>query len=270
MRSNFSLFNSNSGHRIMYLLAGMLVGISMLSSCVTTKTGAYFKTLTKDTVLQGFVTNDFESKIQKKDVLGIAVTSMNKEIDDRFNTLGTVLNTQQITQTGYLVSEKGSVLLHYLGEVPVEGLTRKELKEKLEQLLLPFMKEPIVSVQYLNHKVTILGEVGKPQVMNMPEEQMSLIDLIVSSGDVKENAKRSMVMVIREEKNTKKVKYLNLEDNSIFTSPWYYVQPNDIVYVLPDNEKYIKAERRQKLQSTISLVASLASLVVILLNVILR
>ena len=77
-------------------------------------------------------------------------------------------------------------------------------------------------------------------------------------------------MIIREEKDTKTIKHLNLEDHSIFSSPWYYIQPNDIVYVLPDAEKYAKEEKRRKFQTNLSLAASLVSLAVIILNLILR
>jgi polysaccharide export outer membrane protein len=252
-----------------YQLILVFCGAALFSSCIVSKTTSYFKTLNKDTTIQGFITNDFESKIQKKDVLGITVSSMNKLMDESFNLTGSAIAGGQ-SAPGYLVNEKGEITLHYLGTITAAGLTRKELKQKIEQGLLPFMKEPIAGVQYLNHKVTILGEITRPQVINMPEEQMSIIDVIVNSGDVKENASRKNIMVIREEKDTKKVKYINLEDHSIFTSPWYYVQPNDIVYVLPDTEKYMKEEKRRNMQTTFSLVASVVSLVAVILNFIIR
>ena len=128
------------------------------------------------------------------------------------------------------------------------------------------MKDPIVQVSFLNHKVTILGEVNKPQVLSLPEEQISLIDALVLSGDVTPNAKRSAITVIREEGNTKKVKHVNLEDNSLFSSPWYYVKPNDIILVSADNEKYVKEEKRRKLQTNLSLAASGITLLIIILD----
>lgn len=177
---------------------------------------------------------------------------------------------QRGPEKGFLVSEKGTITIHLIGTLRAEGLTRKQLKAMIEEALLPYMKEPIISVEYLNHKVTILGEVMQPAVLNMPTEQMSLLDLIVAGGDVKENANRRDVMVIREENNTKQVKHINLEDHSIFTSPWYYVKPNDIVYVMPDAEKYIKEENRKKLQTNLSLGVSVISLIIIILNIVLK
>jgi polysaccharide export outer membrane protein len=251
-----------------------LFGTFLLNSCAPiVRSNAYFKTLSKDTSIQGFITNDFESKIQKNDILTIKVSSMSKEMDDIFNLSNSSTNPGQqasTTTTGYLVDEKGTVTVHYAGTVTAEGLTRKELKAKIENLLSPFMKEPIISVQYLNHKVTVLGEVFKPQVLNMPEEQLSIIDVLVSSGDVKENARVSDILIIREEKNEKKVKHINLEDHSIFTSPWYYLKSNDIVYVIPDSERYVREEKRRNLQITLSLIVSMVSLAIIVLNVVVK
>lgn len=247
----------------------LLIALLLFASCTPSKKIGYFQTLTKDTVLQGFVTNDFESKIQKKDVLSITTSSYSNEMDEVFNGAANVTNdniTSANTKPGYTVDDNGNILIHYLGSIHVEGMTRKELKEKLQKDLLPYMKDPIVSIHYLNHKVTVLGNVTSPQILNIPGEQMSLLDVIVSSGDIKENSARSDVMIIREKGTEKIVKHINLEDHSIFSSPWYYVQPNDIVYVMPDKTRTDKDERRRTLQTTLSLVASGISLLIIIFN----
>ncbi|MEO8769664.1 MAG: polysaccharide biosynthesis/export family protein [Ferruginibacter sp.] len=270
----FSLFSGNekSSH-LPGLFWGLFLAIIMFSSCGISKNSYYFKTLSKDTTIGGFVTNNFESKIQKKDVLAITVSSLSSEMDQQFNgaalSRADEINPGQGSK-GYLVNEQGTVLIHYLGNVLAEGLTRRQFQDKLQKELLPFMKEPIVTVQYLNHKVTVLGEIVKPQVLNMPEEQISLLDVLVASGDMRETGSKKDVMVIREGKNEKIIKHLNLENHAIFSSPYYYVQPNDIVYVLPDNEKYLKNERTSKLQTTLSIVAISFSLLVTLLNILLR
>jgi polysaccharide biosynthesis/export protein len=236
--------------------------LSILSSCKVTQPSAYFKTLQKDTTLKNFVTNDFELKIIKGDRLSIGVSSMSPIEDGLFN--GT--NTVTSTTTGYTVQQDGTVLLHRLGNFKVEGFTRRELCKKIETALLPYMKEPIAQVNFLNHKITLLGEISKPQVLNLPEEQISIIDALVLSGDVTGNAKRNNITIIREEGNEKQVKHINLEDHSIFSSSWYYVKPNDIILVSADNEKYTKTEKRFKVQNTLSLVATGVSLALIILS----
>ena len=104
----------------------------------------------------------------------------------------------------------------------------------------------------------------------MPEEQLSIIDAIVLSGDVKDNARRDHIMVIREEGNEKKIKILNLENHSIFSSPWYYLQPNDIGYVLPDEAKKQKEERRARFQTNFAIITASISVFVILIDRLLR
>jgi polysaccharide biosynthesis/export protein len=244
-----------------------LLVICVTSSCTSVKQSAYFKTLQlKDTTLGNFVTNNFESKIIAGDVLAINVSSMSAADDIFFNGATGGSAGAATSMPGYTVQADGTILLHRLGNVRVVGYTRKEIGIILQKSLTPFVKDPIVQVSYLNHKITILGEVSKPQVLNMPEEQISLIDALVLSGDITVNGKRDNITIIRENGSEKQVKHVNLEDHSIFSSPWYYVKPNDIILVSADYEKFAKLERRTKLQGTLSLVASGVSLLIIILS----
>ena len=240
----------------------------MMVSCKVTQPSSYFKNLKKDTTLVGSVTSDFELKILKGDRLSIAVSSLSTVEDGLFNSAGSGGNTagSSTKSSGYVVQQDGTVLLHRLGTVQAAGITRKELSRKLEEKLLAYMKEPIVQVNFLNHKVTVMGEVRTPQVLNMPEEPLTIIDALILSGDVTANAKRNNIAIIREEGTEKKVKHINLENNSIFSSPLYYLQPNDIILVSAETEKFEKEERRKKLQTTLSLVASGVSFLLIILN----
>jgi polysaccharide export outer membrane protein len=261
------VFVEKKRKRTAAILAGAIFFVTAFSSCKVTQQTQYFKTLSKDTTLTGFVSNDFESKIRKGDRLAITVSSLSPTEDALFNGGAAAAVSEGNTSSGgHTVMQDGTVELHRLGKVPAEGLTRKQLAQKLQQDLLPYLKEPIASVTYLNHKVTILGEVAKPQVLNLPEEQISVIDALVLSGDVTVNAKRTNILIIRDNGTEKKIKHINLEDHSIFSSPWFYVQPDDIVMVSPDNERYVKEENRRKLQTTLSLVASGVSLLIIILD----
>ncbi len=242
-------------------------GSFFFSSCKITSQSQYFKNLQKDTTLTGFTPNNFESKIKKGDQLSITVTSLNPAEDILFN--GATISgdaSKSFTAGGNTVMQDGTVLLHRLGNVTAEGFTRKEFAVKLQKDLLAFLKEPIVKVAYLNHTITILGEVGKPQVFALQQEQISLIDALVLSGDITAIGKRNDVTIIRENGSEKQVKHINLEDNSVFSSAWYYLQPNDIVLVNADTDKYIKEEKRRKLQTNLSLAASGISLLLIILS----
>jgi polysaccharide export outer membrane protein len=132
------------------------------------------------------------------------------------------------------------------------------------------LREPVVNVQYLNRKITVLGEVQRPQVINLADERISLIDALVVSGDLNEKANRKDIMIIRDSSSVKKVKHINLEDHSVFSSPWYYLQANDIVYVMTDKRNIDKEDRRRSLQTSLSLIASGISLIVIIINALTR
>ena len=257
--------------KVNFLLSVILFAFAVLPiiSCNVTKPSAYFTNLKKDTTLTGAVSADLELKIRKGDRISITVTSLSTLEDALFNSAGSggAVSSGAITKGGgYLVLQDGTVLVHRLGSLPVEGLTRKELSKKLESQLLSYMKEPIVQVNFLNHKVTVLGEVRTPQVINMNDEPLTIIEALILSGDVTPNAKRNNITIIREVGTEKKVKHINLEDNSIFSSPLYYVQPNDIILVSAETEKFVKEEKRKKLQTTLSLVASGVSFLLIILN----
>lgn len=252
------------------LSAVVIVCVYTFSACSSPKSITYFNTLNKDTTLQGFITDTYESKIQKKDVLAITVSSLNKEMDEVFNNAVSDVNETATAgpkpAAGFVVDEKGNILIHMLGSVHVEGLSRNELKQKLQKELLPYMKEPIVGVQYLNHKITVIGFVERPQVITLTGEQMPLLDALVTSGDLKDVAKRDDIMIIREQGDQKQIKHINLQDQSLFSSPWYYLQSNDIVYVMPDKNRSDKDEKRRTLQTTMALIASGVSLLLIIIN----
>ena len=240
-----------------------------LFSCSTVKDTAYFKTIQKDTTLTGFVTNDFESKIQEGDVISIMATSLSKEEDAIFNqSAGEQAGGD--ASLGFKVRPDGTVLIHKLGNVPAAGLTRKQLEKDLQNRLTASMKDPIVHVNYLNRKITVLGEVGNPQIIPLKEEQLPLIEVLVKAGDITEDGMRNKIMLIREEGTEKKVTFLDLQDASIFSSPYYYVKANDIIYVLPDSKEKKKLEKRRNIQTAIGLVASGISLVIIIVDRIIK
>ena len=254
-------------------LPGAVIGTFLLSivlfSCTTTKQSAYFRGLQqKDTTLQGFIPNQYESKIIVGDRLSLTVSSLSPSEDALFNS-GSSSSGGGAAATstgGYTVQPDGTIFLHRLGKIRAEGFTRAALGKQIEEKLLAYLKEPIVQINFLNHKITIIGEVGRPQVLNLPEEQIPLIDALVLSGDLTAAAIKDNITIIREEGTVKRVKHVNLEDNSIFSSPWYYVKPNDIILVSRDYAKADKEQKRAKLQTTLSLVASGVSFLIIILD----
>lgn len=255
--------------RILSTAAYIFLIIVGFSSCKTTRMPAYFETLKADTVIAAYINSDFEMKIRKGDNLGISINSLSLEENAKFNT--TVLTGgSAITVPGYIVNNEGRIKMYRLGEFSVEGMTRKELSAYIQENLKPYLKEPLVNVTFLNHKVTVMGSVGSPQILKITEEKITLLDALVASGDISDNGKVNQVLIIRDNGSEKQVKKVDLSDHSIFNSPWYYLQADDIVYVSPDFEKTDKEERRRRFQTTLSLAASGLSLIIIVIDRIIR
>lgn len=242
------------------IVISIFIVFTLLSSCTTPKVSGYFKNITRDTIINTSQVNE-ELKIKKDDIMSIFISSLNKEEDELYNLKIASQNT--LAPVGYPVDAAGEIYLHNIGRVKAEGLTRKELKLSLEQKLLPFLKDPVATVNFENHHVTVIGEITRPQVMQMPEEKISIIDLLAQSGTLALNAEVSNVLVIRQKDNNKEFKRLNLEDNSIFNSSFYYLQPNDVVVLNVDEKKVQREIKRQSYQQVSSLVLQALTMVLI-------
>lgn len=220
----------------LFLLKRMIWGICLLViltsvGCNTTKNAVYFQNLQKDTTLYHVVGTDFDLKIQKNDLLGITVSSLSPDVafyNGPQNAVGPL--------NGYLVDQNGNIPFVKIGTLHVEGMTRKDLKDTLQKLLIPYLKEAVVSVSFLNRHITLLGGIT-PSVMPMPDGNMSILDALAASGDIGEKGRTDNVLVIREKDGAKVFKHLDLQKSSVFYSPYYYLQPNDIVYVEPKIQK---------------------------------
>jgi polysaccharide export outer membrane protein len=199
-------------------------------------------------------------KIAIGDILSVTVSSLNPDEDAVFNAPA---NNNINPGAGYQVGSDGFIRLHRLGLIKAEGVTRKELKEKLEKELTPFLKDPVITVQFLNHRITVLGEMGAAKVINMPAEKISLFEALGEAGSTFTNTQLNDVVVIREQADTKQVKHINLEDHSIFASPWYYLQPNDVVVLVPDKERVTQDQQRLQNQQIATFVLQGVSLAVL-------
>lgn len=207
----------------------------LLGSCTPAKKTAYFLDIPRDTILTNLVTKNFDTKIQNGDLLNITVSSLSPENTAFYNVPQNAIGTQ----SGYLVDENGTIQFVKLGTIPVAGLSRKELKSKLQKDLSAYLAQPIVSIGFLNRHVTMMGAIS-PQVLPITGDHMTLLDALAASGDIGSKGRTDNILVIREMENGKEFKRLDLTDKSIFYSPYFYLQPNDVIYVEPVKEKVNK------------------------------
>ena len=199
----------------------------MLSSCKTEKSTAYFQNRPDNSLLQTLITKDFEHKVRPGDILLLSFNSANPLNSALFNT----------SPEGYIVDKRGNINIYKLGEVNVQGLTLNEVKTKLSTQLTDYLKDLVIGLTFKNHKVLVMGEVNMPGAVVMVTEHLTILEALTRSGDLKESAKKDQILVIRETGNGKIFNRMSLLDDSIFNSPFYYLQADDIVYVEPDPAK---------------------------------
>ena len=212
------------------------------TACVSNARLTNFKNL-NDTSFS-LVNNNFQSTIQKGDILYIGVTSRNPQEASAFNSSnnfivqnGGISNMAVNTTPGQLITEDGMISLPYIGQVLAKGKTTKELSKEIFNLVTPFLKDPIVSVRFLNFKVTVLGEVNRPGVINVTNERISVLEAIGSAGDLTAFSKRNNILLIRDSAGMQVFKRFSLEDKSIFFKSYYFLQPNDLLYIETNSVK---------------------------------
>jgi polysaccharide export outer membrane protein len=215
-----------------------------LNSCINTKQAIYFNNLS-DTTLESNTLLP-EPIIQKNDLLSISVTSLNPDASLVFNAPN-VDGNNNTSASGYLVNSEGKIQFAILGALKAEGLTKASLIESIRKSLetKKLLVDPIVNIRFLNFRVTVLGEVKNPTVINTPSEKISLLEALGLAGDLTIYAKRNNVMIIREEGSKKKIKRLDLNSRELFASPYYYLKSNDIVYVEPNKSRITSTSRTQ-------------------------
>ena len=253
----------------------------MCASCGSTKevpTLAYFQNL-KDSVgkLPDNVSN-YKIKIQPDDELIITITSTLPEATAMYNLplgnpslKGNINATQSPRIQTHIVDRNGMIQLPVLGEIQAAGLSTKELEAVIKNRVSEHVKDPFVRVEMINFTVNVMGEVRAPQRIVVGKERFSVLDALAAAGDLTEYGKRDNVLVIRTENGKSTYHRLNLTDGSIYASPYFYLQQNDVVYVEPndikiDNSKYnqFSAFKLSQLSTIVSLASVVASLVIAL------
>ena len=224
-----------------------LCSVLLLSSCGSVKDVAYFQN-------SNFINFDrseylYDAHIMPKDVLTITVSTVNPEAAAPFNLIvrPTLTNAQgNIATSGgslqtYLVDNQGCIDFPVLGTVSVGGLTKSQCEQMIHDKIKPYLnasENPVVTVRMSNYKISVLGEVNRPGMFVVGNEKINILEALAQAGDLTIYGVRNRVKLIRENERGKKEIYtLNLNDADIISSPYYYLQQNDIVYVEPNKVK---------------------------------
>lgn len=196
-----------------------------------------------------------EIRVKPEDKLSIIVTTQDMALSNLFNLVtaqsrlgvmttttlyGNSANNNSSQITYYTVDSKGDINFPVLGTIHIAGLTREEIAEKISKELQQrnLVKDPVVTVEFANVGVSVMGEVNKPGRYEFNKDHITIIDALSMAGDLKMNGMRENILVMRNAGNGKqeahRVNLLNAQE--LITSPVYYLQQDDMIYVEPNDK----------------------------------
>jgi len=216
----------------------------LFSSCVSQKKIKYFQQKNKDDTNSYFEANKTgDYKIQPKDNLYIRIMSLDEKTNMLFNSMAPANNSTGgsasynqdagIYLSSYSVSDEGYIEFPILGKVYVKELTVEQTKNLLQQLVDEYIKEAVVIVKMVNFKITVLGEIRLPGLLQIYQNKINIFEAISMAGDLTDFANRNKVALVRQVKGGSKIYYLDLTSDKLLSSEFYFLAPNDILYISP-------------------------------------
>lgn len=245
----------------------------LISSCVSTKTVPYFQDISvaeKSTMDSSAAFTD--PVIQPDDILSVSIFTIDPMSSAVVNqaTSGQALGAssastigqQQIS--GYLVDKNGEIELAVLGKIKLVGLTTYQARDLIRTKAAELYKNPSVQVRFANFKITILGEVVRPAAYTLPNEKVNVLDAIGLAGDLTIYGKRDNVLLIRDNNGKKEFARFSLNSSDLFSSPYFYLKQNDVIYVEP-NKARIASNNASRTQ-TFAILGSVLSVLIVLIT----
>lgn len=252
----------------------VICSVALLSSCVSQHKLSYLRDVTTasaDSINQTYQSLD-ENYITKGDQLSIFVNALDIEAVRAFNM--PVANVQNLgsrqvstnagggSLQGYWVDPEGCINFPVLGKLHIEGMTTTQLRDTLTLLISHSVKDPIININFMNFFVTVLGEVKNPGRHAVGTQGMTIFEALGLAGDMTIYGKRNNVLVSREVDGKMEFARLNLNDQSIFASPYYHIRQNDVIYVEPNVARSISSQNIPFYMSVVTTLGSMATLIV--------
>lgn len=246
------------------------------AGCTTHKSHlAYLSQLPEETegTLQS---TDYAIKIVPEDELEIVVTSTVPTATTEYNIpasnaqysagQNSIISTTE--QQKYIVNKNGDIDFPVLGTIHVAGMTTGELKSYLTARIEENVTDPNVTVRLMNFKVNVIGEVRNPRTIDVKSERFSIFDALASAGDMTEYGRRDNVTVIRETPQGLVYRHLDLTSPEVVSSPYYYLQQNDVVIVDPNSIRQANSRYNQNNSYKLSVISTIVSAVSVIASLV--
>ena len=223
----------------------LLLNVIVLIGCVPSKDLIYLQKNNQNPADAVATVGVKPYRLQVSDVVSITITAIDPSLVAIFKAdvssgVGQI-NEQQLYFNGYSVDDHGNIRMPILGEVNVLALTTDEVRQKVEKLLLQdhFKKEAgiFVSVKLAGFRYTINGEINTPGTRSLSQDKVSIIEAIANSGDITVVGNRKDVIIMRQFPQGIQTFSIDLTDYNAIQSPYFYLQPNDYIYIKPLKQK---------------------------------
>ena len=210
----------------------------IIISCNTHKKLVYFQ----EEISSSKNNINYTPTFKTDDLLSIIISGDSPEAAIPFNlapsgttqTLNSGYSTGNTERTGYLIDNTGNIHMPILGNISLIGLTRVEATILIKEQLVQYISNPIVNIQVLNFKISVLGDVNQPGTFRIPNERITLLEAIGLSGDLNITGNRKNVLIIRDVNGEKEEFRVDLTSSDVFSSNAYYLEQNDVVYIEPN------------------------------------
>ena len=251
----------------------LLLVVALMCSCVSRKQLAYFRDVTPESIeeVNKQMQSQPEPRVKITDALVITVSALDPEAVLPYNLPNVAYATptsENIPTTPsfqyYTVDANGDIEFPVLVNLHVVGLTQSEVIEMIKGRLQGQLNNPIVTMRFLNAKVTVLGEVKNPGSYQLNNGGMTLLEALGAAGDLTPYGRRDNILVTRENNGKLEFARLNLQSEDIFTSPYFYLQQNDVVYIEPNQAR---TTSNQSLSLWLSLIGTLSSATTVVVSV---
>ena len=254
----------------------LLLMVVAASGCVTKRSLTYLRDVTPesaDSINKSFVPSA-EITIKPADALTIFVSALDPDAVAPYNLptvtfndpTSTVVRTTPMLLT-YRVDEEGYIEMPVLGKLHVAGLVRAEAENLIKSALEKQVLNPMVQVNLVSAKVSVLGEVARPGTVSISNGRLTVLEALAAAGDMTPYGRRDNLLITREVNGKMEFARLDLTKDNLLTSPYYYLQQNDVIYVSPNGVRAVNSANVSLWLSTVSTLASAATVIVTILNV---
>ena len=246
----------------------VLLLASFASSCIPNKQMVYFPNPEFNTNRLTSIPNEpGDYRLQERDILSVRVKSMDTESSEFFNLSDRDyinLNQASVYLSGYSIDENGNIELPEIGEINVANLTVTQAQKKIKEKIAQYLNNATVIVKLISFKITVLGEVKNPGYYNIYNDQATVLEGLGMAGDLTDFGNRENITLIRQTEGGSAAILIDLKDPKLLSSQFYYLQPNDVIYVQP-----FKAKTTRSNLSTLSILGlafSATSTAILILN----